>query len=83
MSQPEASKQPTQSSEPAQQTEPLRECVFVCHCDLNIAGTLNFKAVAGHPKSMPHLLYNALVKAVAAQVRWEAVEKRMVSEVVQ
>jgi heterodisulfide reductase subunit A-like polyferredoxin len=83
MSQPEASKQPTQSSAPVQQAEPLREGIFVCHCDLNIAGTLNFKAVAGYPKSMSHLLYSARVKAVAAQIRREAVEKRMVIEVVQ
>jgi len=48
MSQPEASKQPETAKQPEtpEQPEELRVGVFVCHCGLNIAGTVDVHAVA-------------------------------------
>jgi heterodisulfide reductase subunit A len=47
MSQPEAPKQP----------EELRIGVFVCHCGLNIAGTVDIKQVVEYAKTIPDVVY--------------------------
>jgi heterodisulfide reductase subunit A len=38
-------------------TEELRIGVFVCHCGLNIAGTVDIKAVADYAATLPHVAY--------------------------
>ncbi|MCW4025085.1 MAG: hydrogenase iron-sulfur subunit [Candidatus Bathyarchaeota archaeon] len=37
--------------------EPLRVGVFVCHCGLNIAGTVDVHAVAEYAKTLPDVVY--------------------------
>jgi len=37
--------------------EPLRVGVFVCHCGLNIAGTVDVKAVAEYAKTIPDVVF--------------------------
>ncbi len=49
MSQPEASKQP--------ESEELRVGVFICHCGLNIAGTLDIKELVEYSKTIPDVVY--------------------------
>jgi heterodisulfide reductase subunit A len=49
MSQPEAPKQP--------EREELRIGVFVCHCGLNIAGTVDIKQVVEYAKTIPDVVY--------------------------
>ena len=49
MSQPEAARQ--------QQPEQLRIGVFVCHCGLNIAGTVDIKQVVEYAKTIPDVVY--------------------------
>jgi heterodisulfide reductase subunit A len=49
MSQPDAAKQ--------QQPEQLRIGVFVCHCGLNIAGTVDIKQVVEYAKTIPDVVY--------------------------
>ncbi len=39
------------------QTEPLRIGVFVCHCGLNIAATVDVKAVAEYAKTLPDVTF--------------------------
>jgi len=48
MSQPEASKQPP---------EQLRIGVFICHCGLNIAGTVDIKQLVEYAKTIPDVVY--------------------------
>ncbi len=48
MSQPEQAKP---------QSEPLRIGVFVCHCGLNIAGTVDIKQVVEYAKTIPDVVY--------------------------
>jgi len=43
--------------EPAKQPEPLRIGVFVCHCGLNIAGTVDIKQVVEYAKTIPDVVY--------------------------
>jgi heterodisulfide reductase subunit A len=60
MSQPEAPKQPEtpkQPEAPEEQPEELRIGVFVCHCGLNIAGTVDVHAVAEYAKTIPDVVY--------------------------
>ncbi len=47
MSQPEAPKQPEQ----------LRVGVFICHCGLNIAGTVDIKQLVEYAKTIPDVVY--------------------------
>ena len=47
MSQPETAKQP----------EELRIGVFVCHCGLNIAGTVDIKQVVEYAKTIPDVVF--------------------------
>src|SRR4030067_2596885 len=49
MVQPEASKQP--------EKEELRVGVFVCHCGLNIAGTVDIKQLVEYAKTIPDVVY--------------------------
>jgi heterodisulfide reductase subunit A len=49
MSQPEAPKQP--------EAEELRVGVFICHCGLNIAGTLDIKELVEYSKTIPDVVY--------------------------
>jgi len=49
MSQPEAQKQP--------ESEELRIGVFICHCGLNIAGTLDIKELVEYAKTLPDVAY--------------------------
>src|SRR4030042_3392249 len=49
MSQPEAQKQPV--------NEELRIGVFICHCGLNIAGTLDIKELVEYAKTLPDVAY--------------------------
>ncbi len=42
---------------PAQKPEELRVGVFVCHCGLNIAGTVDVHAVAEYAKTIPDVVY--------------------------
>jgi heterodisulfide reductase subunit A len=49
MSQPEAAKQP--------EKEELLIGVFVCHCGLNIAGTVDIKQVVEYAKTIPEVVY--------------------------
>jgi len=49
MSQPEVPKQP--------EREELRIGVFVCHCGLNIAGTVDIKQVVEYAKTIPDVVY--------------------------
>ena len=37
--------------------EPLRVGVFVCHCGLNIAGTVDVKAVAEYARTIPDVVF--------------------------
>jgi heterodisulfide reductase subunit A len=59
VSQPEASKQPETAKQPEtpEQPEELRIGVFVCHCGLNIAGTVDVHAVAEYAKTIPDVVY--------------------------
>jgi heterodisulfide reductase subunit A len=41
----------------APKPEPLRIGVFVCHCGLNIAGTIDVHAVAEYAKTIPDVVY--------------------------
>jgi heterodisulfide reductase subunit A len=43
-------------SQPAQ-PEPLRVGVFVCHCGLNIAATVDVKALAAYAKTLPDVVF--------------------------
>jgi heterodisulfide reductase subunit A len=52
MSKPEAPKQPE-----TQKPEELRIGVFVCHCGMNIAGTVDVPAVAEYAKTIPDVVY--------------------------
>ena len=52
-SQPETPKQPETPEKP----EELRVGVFVCHCGLNIAGTVDVHAVAEYAKTIPDVVY--------------------------
>ena len=52
-SQPKTSKQPETPEKP----EELRVGVFVCHCGLNIAGTVDVHAVAEYAKTIPDVVY--------------------------
>jgi len=47
------------SCKPAETAKPeeLRVGVFVCHCGLNIAGTVDVKAVAEYAKTIPDVVY--------------------------
>ncbi|MCJ2670513.1 MAG: disulfide reductase, partial [Candidatus Thermoplasmatota archaeon] len=38
-------------------SEKIRIGVFVCHCGLNIAATVDCAAVAEHAKKLPHVVY--------------------------
>jgi heterodisulfide reductase subunit A len=49
MSQPETPKQP--------ENEELRIGVFICHCGLNIAGTLDIKELVEYAKTLPDVAY--------------------------
>jgi heterodisulfide reductase subunit A len=49
MSQPEAPKQP--------EKEELRIGVFICHCGLNIAGTVDIKQLVEYAKTIPDVVY--------------------------
>jgi heterodisulfide reductase subunit A len=49
MSKPETPKQP--------ENEELRIGVFICHCGLNIAGTLDIKELVEHAKTIPDVVY--------------------------
>jgi heterodisulfide reductase subunit A len=49
MSQPEAPKQP--------EGEELRIGVFICHCGLNIAGTVDIKQLVEYAKTIPDVVY--------------------------
>jgi heterodisulfide reductase subunit A len=49
MSQPDAAKQP--------EAEELRVGVFICHCGLNIAGTLDIKELVEYAKTIPDVVY--------------------------
>src|SRR3990170_6561879 len=49
MSQPEVPKQPA--------NEELRIGVFICHCGLNIAGTLDIKELVEYAKTLPDVAY--------------------------
>jgi heterodisulfide reductase subunit A len=49
MSKPEAPKQP--------EAEELRIGVFICHCGLNIAGTLDIKELVEYAKTIPDVVY--------------------------
>jgi heterodisulfide reductase subunit A len=53
MSQPEKPKQPETPEKP----EELRVGVFVCHCGLNIAGTVDVHAVAEYAKTIPDVVH--------------------------
>ncbi|MCW4018674.1 MAG: hydrogenase iron-sulfur subunit [Candidatus Bathyarchaeota archaeon] len=44
-------------NEAAEQLEPLRVGVFVCHCGLNIAGTVDVHAVAEYAKTIPDVVF--------------------------
>src|SRR4030042_3080586 len=59
MSQPEAPKQPETPKQPEalEKPEELRIGVFVCHCGLNIAGTVDVHAVAEYAKTIPDVVY--------------------------
>ena len=52
MNNPEAPKQ-TETQKP----EELRIGVFVCHCGMNIAGTVDVRAVAEYAKTIPDVVY--------------------------
>ena len=52
MSNPEAKKQPE-----TQKPEELRIGVFICHCGMNIAGTVDVPAVAEYAKTIPDVVY--------------------------
>lgn len=49
MSQPETSEQP--------EREELRVGVFICHCGLNIAGTVDIKQLIEYAKTIPDVVY--------------------------
>jgi heterodisulfide reductase subunit A len=49
MSKPETPKQP--------ESEELRIGVFICHCGLNIAGTLDIKELVEYAKTIPDVVY--------------------------
>jgi len=38
-------------------TEGLRIGIFICHCGLNIAGTLDIKELVEYAKNLPHVVY--------------------------
>jgi heterodisulfide reductase subunit A len=52
MSQPEAPKQPE-----SEESEELRIGVFICHCGLNIAGTLDITELVEYAKTIPDVVY--------------------------
>jgi heterodisulfide reductase subunit A len=52
MSKTEAPKQPE-----SEESEELRIGVFICHCGLNIAGTLDIKALVEYAKTIPDVVY--------------------------
>ena len=52
MSIPQTPKQ-TETKKP----EELRVGVFVCHCGLNIAGTVDVKAVAEYARTIPDVVF--------------------------
>ncbi len=52
MSNPETPKQPE-----TQKPEELRIGVFVCHCGMNIAGTVDVPSVAEYAKTIPYVVY--------------------------
>jgi heterodisulfide reductase subunit A len=52
MSKPEAPKQPE-----SEDSEELRIGVFICHCGLNIAGTLDIKELVTYAKTIPDVVY--------------------------
>ena len=45
------------TTEPAKQPEQLRIGVFVCHCGLNIAGTVDIKQVVEYAKTIPDVVF--------------------------
>ena len=45
------------ATEPVKQPEQLRIGVFVCHCGLNIAGTVDIKQVVEYAKTIPDVVY--------------------------
>lgn len=47
----------TSDSDASQETADLRIGVFVCHCGLNIAGTVDVHAVAEYAKTIPDVVY--------------------------
>ena len=48
----------TQTETPKQSaTEELRIGVFICHCGLNIAGTLDIKELVEYAKTIPDVAY--------------------------
>ena len=57
MSQPKQPETPKQPEAPKEQPEELRVGVFVCHCGLNIAGTVDVHAVAEYAKTIPDVVY--------------------------
>ena len=48
---------PEQSQTCACTPEELRVGVFVCHCGLNIAGTVDVHAVADYAKTIPNVVF--------------------------
>ena len=52
MSRTEAPKQPE-----SEESEELRIGVFICHCGLNIAGTLDIKELVEYAKTIPDVIY--------------------------
>lgn len=47
----------SQSNAPVQTEEQLRVGVFVCHCGLNIAGTVDIKQLVNYSKSLPDVVF--------------------------
>ena len=51
------SAQPISKQPQTQKPEELRIGVFVCHCGLNIAGTVDVKAVAEYARTIPDVVF--------------------------
>jgi len=48
---------PQLSSKPSTHPESLRIGVFICHCGLNIAGTVNIKQLIDYSKTIPDVVF--------------------------